>query len=106
MFIYVERLDGENKMNNESAHHSARKLLRSIFFVTFFSLSAGIFIGLLIAPQSGVRFRESLKSWLNEMVEKGKFTIEEAKVYGSEFLERSKEKAESFSSKIMDDDKA
>jgi len=69
----------------------------------FSSLFAGIFIGLLIAPQSGARLRISMRNWLNEMVEKGKFTIEEAKVYGNEFLEKSREKAESFSSKIMND---
>jgi len=92
-------------MGSGNNHHSRRRLLCSIFFVMFSSLFAGMFIGFLIAPQSGVRFRTSLKSWLNEMVEKGKFTIEEAKVYGNEFLEKSREKAESFSSKIMSDSK-
>lgn len=92
-------------MSNENNHHSVRKLTCTIFFVTFFSLSAGMFIGFLVAPQSGARFRKSLIIWLNEMVEKGKFTLEEAKVYGSEFLERSREKAENFSSKTMDNDK-
>lgn len=90
-------------MSNDNNHHSKRRLFCSIFFVMFSSLFAGIFIGLLIAPQSGARLRISMRNWLNEMVEKGKFTIEEAKVYGNEFLEKSREKAESFSSKIMND---
>ncbi|MCL4384753.1 MAG: YtxH domain-containing protein, partial [Cyanobacteria bacterium] len=81
-------------MNKENNHHSAKKLVCIIFFIIFFSLFTGIFIGLLIAPQSGRKFRESLKGWLNEMIERGKFTIEEAKVYSSELLDKSKEKVE------------
>jgi gas vesicle protein len=90
-------------MSNENNHHSAKKLVCSIFFIIFFTLFTGIFIGLLVAPQSGRKFRESLKSWLNEMVEKGKFTIEEAKVYSSELLDKSKERVESFSAKIKNE---
>lgn len=90
-------------MNKENNHHSAKKLVCIIFFIIFFSLFTGIFIGLLIAPQSGRKFRESLKGWLNEMIERGKFTIEEAKVYSSELLDKSKEKVESFSAKIKNE---
>lgn len=90
-------------MSQKSNHPSAGRLICGMFFVIFFSLFAGIFIGFLIAPQSGRRFRKSLKSWLNEMVERGKFTIEEAKVYGNEFLDKSRERVESFSSKIKSD---
>lgn len=89
----------------KDSHHSTGRLICSTFFIIFISLFAGFFLGLLIAPQSGKRFRDSLRGWLAEMVERGKFTIEEAKVYGSEFLEKSKERVENISSKIMSDSK-
>jgi len=83
----------------KDSHHSTGRSNCGIFFIILVSLFAGIFLGLLIAPQSGRRFRDSLRSWLAEMVERGKFTIEEAKVYGSEFLEKSRERTEKDSSK-------
>ena len=86
-------------MNQKNNNHSAGKLICSIFF----SLFAGIFIGFLFAPKSGAKLREDLKNCIGEVVERGKFTIEEAKVYGSEFIDRSRERVESFSSKIKND---
>jgi gas vesicle protein len=86
-------------MNQKNNNHSAERLICSIFF----SLFAGVFIGFLFAPKSGVKLRKDLKSWFGEIVERGKFAIEEAKVYGSEFIDRSRERVESFSSKIKND---
>ena len=85
-------------MNQKNNNHSAEKLACSIFF----SLFAGIFIGFLFAPKSGAKLREDVKYWLGEIIERGKFTIEEAKVYGSEFIDRNRERVEGFSSKIKD----
>lgn len=75
--------------------HYADKLIFSIFF----SLFAGIFIGLLFAPRSGASMRQDIRNIIDDIIERGKFTIEEAKVYGSEFIDRSREKVESLSSK-------
>jgi len=86
-------------MNKKHNNHSAGILLCSIFF----SLLTGIFIGFLFAPKSGAKFRKDLKSWLIEIIDRGKFAIEEAKVYGSEFIDKSREKVEGLSSKIKDD---
>jgi gas vesicle protein len=86
-------------MNQKNNNHSAERLICSIFF----SLFAGVFIGFLFAPKSGVKLRKDLKSWFGEIVERGKFAIEEAKVYGSEFIDRSRERVEGFSSKIKND---
>jgi len=80
---------------------STSRLILIIFFIALASLFFGVFIGLLIAPKTGRRFREMLKNWLTEMVDRGKFTFEEAKVYGNEFIEKSKERVESLSSKIF-----
>lgn len=86
-------------MNQKNSNHSAGRLICSIFF----SLFAGVFIGFLFAPKSGAKLRKDLKNWFGEIIERGKFTIEEAKVYGSEFIDKSREKVEGFSSKIKDD---
>jgi hypothetical protein len=83
-------------MQQKNNNHSAKKIVCSIFF----SLFAGIFIGFLFAPKSGLKLREDLRNWIGEIVERGKFTIEEVKVYGSEFIDRSLEKVESFSLKM------
>ncbi len=86
-------------MSRKNNNHSAGRILCSIFF----SLFAGIFIGFLLAPKSGVKLREDLRSWLTEIIDRGKFAIEEVKVYGSEFIDKSREKVEGLSSKIKDD---
>ena len=83
-------------MNQKINNHSAEKLVCSIFL----SLFAGVFIGFLFAPKSGAKLREDLRYLFGEAIERGKFTIEEAKVYGSEFIDKSREKVESFSTKI------
>ena len=85
-------------MHQKNNNHSAGRLLCSIFF----SLFAGIFIGFLLAPKSGVKLREDLRSWFTEIIDRSKFAIEEIKVYGSEFIDKSREKVESLSSKIKD----
>jgi gas vesicle protein len=83
-------------MNQKNNNHSAKKIVCGIFF----SLFAGIFIGFLFAPKSGTKLREDIKYWLGEMIDRGKFTIEEAKVYGSEFFDKNLERVENLSSKI------
>ena len=83
--------------------HSSGKLIVGILFLMLFTLSFGVFIGFLFAPQAGRKFREAIKYWLNEMVERGKFGLEEVKVMGSEFIDKSKEKVEHFSSRILND---
>jgi len=85
-------------MHQKNNNHSVGRLLCSIFF----SLFAGIFIGFLLAPKSGVKLREDLRSWFTEIIDRGKFAIEEIKVYGSEFIDKSREKVEGLSSKIKD----
>ena len=86
-------------MNQKNNNHSAGRLICSIFF----SLFAGVFIGFLFAPKSGAKLREDLKNYFGEIIERGEFVIEEAKVYGSEFINKSREKVEGFSSKIKND---
>lgn len=86
-------------MNQKNNIHSAGRLICSIFF----SLFAGVFIGFLFAPKSGAKLREDLKNYFGEIIERGEFVMEEAKVYGSEFINKSREKFEGFSSKIKND---
>jgi gas vesicle protein len=83
--------------------HSSGKLITGILFLMLFTLFFGVFIGFLFAPQTGRKFRETIKYWLNEVVERGKFGLEEVKVMGSELIDKSKEKVERFSSRILSD---
>ncbi len=78
-----------------------RKVVISTFILVLLTGFIGLFIGLLIAPQSGKSFRIRISKWLLEMIDRGKFTIEEAKVYSEELFEKSKEKMENISSKIL-----
>ena len=88
---------------NNKEVHSSGKLVVSILFLMLITLFFGIFIGLLFAPQTGRKFRKAIKYWLGEMVERSKFGLEEVKVMGSEFIDKSKEKVEHLSSKILSD---
>ena len=88
---------------NEKEIHSSGKFIISIFFLMFLTLFSGIFIGIIFAPKSGKKSRQTIKYWLREFIEHGKFKIAEAKVFGSEIIDKSKEKVEHFSSKLLND---
>ena len=87
--------------SNNKEVNSSGKLIVGILFLMLFTLFFGVFIGFLFAPQTGRKFREAIKYWLGEMVERGKYGIEEVKVLGGEFIDKGKERVEHFSSKIL-----
>ena len=71
-----------------------------IFTITVIAAAAGLAMGLLFAPQSGLKTRNKLNNMIKEALERGKFTLLEARVMGEEILEKSIEKAEKVSSKV------
>jgi gas vesicle protein len=71
-----------------------------IFTITVIAAAAGIVMGLLFAPQSGLKTRNKLNSIIKEAIDRGKFALLEARVMGEEILEKSIEKAEKVSSKV------
>ena len=71
-----------------------------IFTITIIAAAAGLAMGLLFAPQSGLKTREKLNNMIKEALDRGRFALLEARVMGEEILEKSIEKAEKVSSKV------
>ena len=71
-----------------------------IFTITVIAAAAGLAMGLLFAPQSGLKTRNKLNNIIKEAIDRGKFDLLEARVMGEEILEKSIEKAEKISSKV------
>ena len=71
-----------------------------IFTITVIAAVAGLAMGLLFAPQSGLKTREKLNNMIKEALDRGRFALLEARVMGEEILEKSIEKAEKVSSKV------
>jgi len=71
-----------------------------IFTIIVIAATAGLAIGLLFAPQSGLKTREKLNNIIKEALDRGRFALLEARVMGEEILEKSIEKAEKVSSKV------
>ena len=64
------------------------------------SMFAGFVLGMLFAPQSGRKFRKDLAIKLRDLVDRGKFTLVEARVMGEELFEKGKEKVDEVTSII------
>jgi gas vesicle protein len=71
-----------------------------IFTITVIAAVAGLAMGLLFAPQSGLKTRNKLNNIIKEAIDRGKFALLEARVMGEEILEKSIEKAEKVSLKV------
>ncbi len=71
-----------------------------IFTITVIAAVAGLAMGLLFAPQSGLKTRKKLNNMIKEALDRGKFALLEAWVMGEGILEKSIEKAEKVSSKV------
>jgi len=79
---------------------SVGKGLAEMFTLISVSVLAGFVLGLLFAPQSGLKTRKKLAEKIKDIVDRGKFALIEAKVFSEELLEKGKEKVEKVSSKI------
>lgn len=91
-----------NKLSSRSDEHnrSGEKDLANILIITLVSILSGFILGLLFAPQSGLKTRKYLVEKLKDIIDRGKFTLAEAKVMSGELLEKGKEKVGKVSSKI------
>jgi gas vesicle protein len=85
---------------NDRHHKSTGKDLLEVLMIILISVFSGFILGLLFAPQSGLKTRKKLVEKLKDIIDRGKFTLAEAKVMSEELLEKSKEKVGKVSSKI------
>ncbi|MBN2072744.1 MAG: YtxH domain-containing protein [Actinobacteria bacterium] len=70
------------------------------FILSLVSAGCGFIVGLLFAPGSGARTRKVLVKRIKELIDRGKFVFLEARIFGEEFLDKSKEKVEEVASKV------
>jgi len=85
---------------------SVGKDLTEVLIIVSISIFSGFILGLLFAPQSGLKTRKNLIEKLKDIIDRGKFTLVEAKVMSGELLEKGKEKASKISSKIKGKNRA
>lgn len=85
---------------NNKHHKSTGKDSLEILIIILISGFSGFILGLLLAPQSGLKTRKKLVEKLKDIIDRGKFTLAEAKVISEELLEKGKEKIGKVSSKI------
>ncbi len=97
-----------NNSGPESNEHSKSvgKDLTEVLIIVSISIFSGFILGLLFAPQSGLKTRKNLIEKLKDIIDRVKFTLAEAKVMGGELLEKGKEKASKVSSKIKGKNRA
>ncbi len=79
---------------------SVGKSLTEIFTLISVSILSGFILGLLFAPQSGLKTRKKIAEKIKDIVDRGKFALIEAKVFSEELLDKGKDKVEKVSSKI------
>lgn len=79
---------------------SVGKSLIEILTLISVSVLSGFILGLLFAPQSGLKTRKKIAEKIKDIVDRGKFALIEAKVFSEELLDKGKDKVEKVSSKI------
>ena len=84
------------KKNNKSVG----KDLAEILIVALISGFSGFILGLLFAPQSGLKTRKKLVEKLKDIIDRGKFTLVEARVLSGELLDKGRETVGKVSSRI------
>jgi gas vesicle protein len=85
---------------NEKHQKSGSRNLLGILIIIVISIFSGFILGLLFAPQSGLKTRKKIFKELKDIIDRGKFALAEARAIGEELLEKSKEKVGKVSSKI------
>lgn len=93
-------------LGSDKNSKSVGKDLTEVLIIVSISIFSGFILGLLFAPQSGLKTRKNLIKKLKDIIDRGKFTLVEAKVMGGELLEKGKEKASKISSKIKGKNRA
>ena len=80
-------MSNQNKSKNQSGNPG--RVFRDIFVISLVAGFSGFFLGLLFAPQTGRNFRKGLLNKINDMIDRSKFAVIEARVKAEEFLEKA-----------------
>ncbi len=92
--------DINQNSNNKQYHKSGIKDLFEISTIILASIFSGFVLGLLFAPQSGIKTRKMVAEKLKDIIDRGKFTLAEARVMGEDLLDKSKKKVDEVSTII------
>ncbi len=92
--------NSNSDFKNDRRHKLTGKNFLEILIIILISVFSGFVLGLLFAPRSGLKTRKIIGEKLKDMIDRGKFTLAEAKVMGEDLLEKSKEKVGKVSSRI------
>ena len=82
---YTNEKINKNSENKSSKDSGCNKIL----LLSFISAFAGFFIGLLVAPMPGNKFRKVLIEKIKDVVDRSKFAVIEARIKAEELLEKS-----------------
>ncbi len=97
--------DVNKNSGNEQYHKSGVVDFFEISIVILISIFSGFILGLLFAPQSGLKTRAKVAEKARDAADKLKFTLAEVRVMGEEFLEKSIKKVSEVSSAIKGGDR-
>jgi len=97
--------NGVNKGPGSERHHKSGIVdFFEISMAIIFSVFSGFILGLLFAPQSGLKTRSKIAENVRDTADRLKFMLAEARVVGEDFLDRSVQKISEMSSAIKDED--
>jgi gas vesicle protein len=103
LYLYLQGTDKMNDKERNMQYYKPKKSgigIGDIFAITIIAAAAGLAMGFLFAPQSGLKTRNKLNNTIKEALDRGRFALLEARVLGEEILEKGIEKAEKVSSKV------
>ncbi len=92
--------------DNKQYNKSGIKDLFEISTIVLASIFSGFILGLLFAPQSGLKSRKIIVEKIKDIIDRGKFTLAEVRVIGEDLLGKSKKKVDEVSTIIKGTDGA
>lgn len=92
--------DDNKDSDNKRYHKSSTRDLFDISTIFLASIFSGFILGLLFAPRSGLKTRKIINEKLKDIIDRGKFTLVEAKAIGKDLLNKSKKKVDRVSTII------
>ncbi|MEA2015766.1 MAG: YtxH domain-containing protein [Actinomycetota bacterium] len=94
-----------NRDNGNGQYHKSGIVdFFEISIAILISVFSGFILGLLFAPQSGLKTRSKVAEKVRDAAGRLKFTMAEARVMGEDFLDKSIKKVSEVSSKVKGGD--